>query len=82
MWHTDPVNAIAAPHRTAAETDWVYLCCGCQRQRVGLTDFVTLLVPPAPRERVSHTLCPECAESYYGVSRERYVAVVRDGAAL
>ena len=47
--------------------------------RVGPMEFV--VVDPyelwEKRESISHTLCPECANLYYGFSRNHYAKIVR-----
>lgn len=59
--------------------EFLIVCCGCKRLRVGPMEFVVMNPYELweKRESISHTLCPECANLYYGFSRNHYAKIVR-----
>lgn len=63
--------------RSADADEFLIVCCGCKRLRVGPMEFVVM--DPyelwEKRESISHTLCPECAALHYGFSKKHYADI-------
>lgn len=83
MLYSMPQTTYAGPAGGAltAEDDYLIVCCGCKRLRVGPLEFVEVPLGDLfeNAESISHTLCPDCAFRHYGFSRDRYAQVVCHG---